>query len=59
MDEVHEVVADVELFYHSDAGSLIFPERFLISGFISGAARGLLRQRIRTPDKPCYFNNDL
>jgi hypothetical protein len=32
--------ADVDLVYHSDAGSLIFLGRFLISGLISGAARG-------------------
>ena len=40
VDEVHEVVADVELVHHSDADSDIFPERFLISGLISGAATG-------------------
>jgi hypothetical protein len=33
-------IADVKVVDHSDAGSLIFPERFLISGLISGAARG-------------------
>jgi hypothetical protein len=31
---------DVDLAYDSDAGSLIFLGRFLISGLISGAARG-------------------
>jgi hypothetical protein len=35
-----EVVADVELVHHSDAGSHIFPERFLISSLISGGATG-------------------
>ena len=40
VDEVHEVAADVELVHDSDAGSDIFPERFLISGLISGAATG-------------------
>lgn len=33
-------IAQSGVFYQSDAGSLIFPERFLISGLISGAARG-------------------
>ncbi len=31
---------DVELVHHSDAGSHIFPERFLISSLMSGGATG-------------------
>jgi hypothetical protein len=37
---IGEIGPDVEFVHHRDAGSHIFPERFLISGPISGAAKG-------------------